>query len=189
MSSTAADESVLHGGFRLLWFSVHAQPRPFILSIIGATLFAVMAVGGTIVLGRVVDDVLTPAFEEGGVGRDAVALGAIAIVAASLLRMVGGGAAPLLRADGPAAHAGAVVPPRDRPLPHGAAALVRRAPDRASSSPTPTPTASGRRWRCNPSRSRCGVVVIIVVAMVQLALVDPVLLARRPSGCSPAWPC
>ena len=62
-------------GVRLLWLSVRAQRGPFALAVVGAALFAVMAVGGTVVLGRVTDDVLTPAFEEGGVERSAVAIG------------------------------------------------------------------------------------------------------------------
>jgi ABC-type multidrug transport system fused ATPase/permease subunit len=76
-------------GMRLLWYSVRAQRGPFALAILGAALFSVMAVGGTVVLGRITDDVLTPGFEEGGVERRAVAIGAIALVAASALRMVG----------------------------------------------------------------------------------------------------
>ena len=39
---------------------------PFALAIVGAALFSLMAVGGTVVLGRVTDDVLTPAFEAAG---------------------------------------------------------------------------------------------------------------------------
>ena len=46
-------------GARLLWYSVKAQRGPFAISIVGAALFSVMAVGGTVVLGRVTDDVLT----------------------------------------------------------------------------------------------------------------------------------
>lgn len=67
---------------------MRAQAKPFALSVAGATLFALMAVGGTIVLGRATDEVLTPAFD-GGVDRGSVAWGAAAIVAASVLRMLG----------------------------------------------------------------------------------------------------
>jgi len=82
------EERVLRRGVRLLWASMRAQARPFALSVTGATLFALMAVGGTIVLGRATDEVLTPAFD-GGVERGTVAWGAAAIVAASVLRMLG----------------------------------------------------------------------------------------------------
>ena len=148
------DDRIMRRGARLLWRSVRAQPGPFSLAVAGATLFAVMAVGGTIVLGKVTDEVLTPAFEEGGVERRAVAIGAAAIIGASLLRMVGVVLPALLRADGPAPHAGALVRAGDRPLPLRAPPVVRRPSPPASSSPTPTPTASARRWRCSRCRSR-----------------------------------
>jgi ABC-type multidrug transport system fused ATPase/permease subunit len=76
-------------GARLLWYSVKAQRGPFAISIVGAALFSVMAVGGTVVLGRVTDDVLAPAFDDGDVERRAVWIGAAALVACSALRMVG----------------------------------------------------------------------------------------------------
>ena len=175
MSSATADESVLRRGFRLLWFSVRAQPRPFILSIVGATLFAVMAVGGTIVLGRVVDDVLTPAFQEGGVGRDAVAMGAIAIVVASLLRMVG---VVLRRYFGQMAQRRMQVQwfrlVTDRYL----TVPLRWFDERPTGELLAHADADCERstMAMQPLPFSCGVVVIIVVAMVQLALVDPVLL-------------
>jgi hypothetical protein len=78
MARGATDESVTRRGVRLLWASVRAQARPFTVSVAGATLFAVMAVGGTVVLGRVTDDILTPAFQpgpDGGVGRGTIATG------------------------------------------------------------------------------------------------------------------
>jgi ATP-binding cassette subfamily B protein len=81
-------DSVTRRGLRLLWASVRAQPRPFAISVTGAFLFSVMAVGGTVVLGRVTDDVLAPAFDE-GVDRGTVLWGAAALIAASLFRMLG----------------------------------------------------------------------------------------------------
>ena len=140
-------------GVRLLWTSVRAQPKPFAVSVAGATLFGVMAVGGTVVLGRVTDHVLTPAFD-GGVASGTIAIGAAAIVGASLLRMVG---VVLRRYFGQMAQRRMQVhwfTPGHRPLPRRAAALVRRPPGRASSSPTPTPTASGPPWPCSRCRSR-----------------------------------
>jgi ABC-type multidrug transport system fused ATPase/permease subunit len=81
-------DSVTRRGVRLLWASVRAQSRPFAVSVAGAFLFSVMAVGGTVVLGRVTDDVLAPAFDD-GVERRTVVLGALALVAASVCRMLG----------------------------------------------------------------------------------------------------
>ncbi|MET0726978.1 MAG: ABC transporter ATP-binding protein [Acidimicrobiales bacterium] len=88
MANGEERQSMLRRGTSLLWSSVRAQSGPFAVSVIGAALFAVMAVGGTIVLGHVIDDVLAPAFE-GDVSHGTVAIGAVAIVVASLLRMLG----------------------------------------------------------------------------------------------------
>ena len=57
----ADDRAILRRGFSLLWASARAQRRPFAISVAGASLFAVVTVGGTIVLGRVTDRVLAPA--------------------------------------------------------------------------------------------------------------------------------
>lgn len=174
MSRGDQDERLLRRGVRLLWTSVRAQPRPFAVSITGATLFAVMAVGGTVVLGRATDKVLTPAFH-GGVSHHAVAAGAIAIVMASLLRMLG----VVLRR-----YFGQMAQRRMQML------WFRRVTDRYLSVPL--------RWfddhpagellahadaDCErstivlqPLPFSLGVIVIILVSMVQLALVDPAIM-------------
>src|SRR6188474_1127936 len=82
------DQRIMRRGARLLWYSVRAQWRPFALAIGGAALFSLMAVGGTVVLGKVTDKVLSPAFD-GGVSHRTIAIGAAALVACSALRMVG----------------------------------------------------------------------------------------------------
>jgi ATP-binding cassette, subfamily B, bacterial len=82
------DRSLLRRGAALLVTSVRTHPGPFAISVTGAAVFAFMAVGGTIVLGRVTDRVILPAFERDVTGT-AVALAVAAIVGASLLRMVG----------------------------------------------------------------------------------------------------
>jgi ABC-type multidrug transport system fused ATPase/permease subunit len=135
-----------------------------------------MAVGGTIVLGRVTDDVLTPAFEEGGVNRNNVALGAVAIVVASILRMVG----VVLRR-----YFGQMAQRRMQVL------WFQRVTDRYLAVPLawfeahPTgellahadADCERSTMAMQPLPFSLGVVVIIVVSMVQLAFVDPVLLA------------
>jgi len=82
------DRSILRRGFALLWLTIRTHPRPFAIAVAGATLFSVAAVGGTIVLGRVTDDVIIPAFEGGVPGRS-LALAATAILAAAALRSLG----------------------------------------------------------------------------------------------------
>jgi ABC-type multidrug transport system fused ATPase/permease subunit len=84
----SAPASVLRRGTRLLWQSVRTHPGPFALSVAGATVFALMAVGGTIVLGRVTDSVIVPAFGE-GVSHRAVATGALAVLAVAAARSGG----------------------------------------------------------------------------------------------------
>ncbi len=89
MARGDGEQTIMRRGARLLWYSVRAQARPFAIAIVGAALFSFMAVGGTVVLGRITDDVLTPAFDGDGVERSAVWIGALALVACSALRMVG----------------------------------------------------------------------------------------------------
>ena len=161
-------------GFALLWASVKAQPKPFAVSVSGAALFGVMAVGGTVVLGQATDRVLTPAFA-GGVSRGAVVVGATAIVAASALRMLG---VVLRRYFGQMAQRRMQVHwfrrVTDRylavPLPwfdeHPAGELLAHADadcERSTMALQPLPFS-------------LGVIVIIAVAMVQLALVDPAIM-------------
>jgi ABC-type multidrug transport system fused ATPase/permease subunit len=175
MATGEVHESVTRRGIRLLWMSVRAQPRPFIVSVSGAALFAVMAVGGTIVIGRVTDDILTPAFED-GVERRTIAIGAIAIVVASLLRMLG---VVLRRYYGQMAqrrmqvHWFRAVTDRYLGVPlrwfdaHPAGELLAHADadcERSTMVMQPLPFS-------------LGVVVIIAVSMVQLALVDLVLMS------------
>jgi ABC-type multidrug transport system fused ATPase/permease subunit len=168
------EQRLLRRGFALLWSSVRAQARPFALSVTGAALFSVMAVGGTIVLGRVTDDVLTPAFE-GGADRGSVAIGAVALIVASLLRMVG---VVLRRYFGQMAqrrmqvHWFRLVTDRYLRVPlrwfeeHPAGELLAHADadcERATIVMQPLPFS-------------LGVIVLIGVAMAQLAIVDPVLM-------------
>ncbi len=175
MARHEARDSVTRRGIRLLWMSVRTQPRPFIVSVTGAALFAVMAVGGTIVIGRVTDDILTPAFD-GGVQRSTIAIGAIAIVMASLLRMLG---VVLRRYYGQMAqrrmqmHWFRSVTDRYLSVPlrwfdaHPAGELLAHADadcERSTMVMQPLPFS-------------LGVVVIIVVSMLQLALVDLVLMS------------
>jgi ABC-type multidrug transport system fused ATPase/permease subunit len=178
MARGDTDETVLRRGVRLLWTSVRAQPKPFAVSVTGAALFAVMAVGGTIVVGRVTDDILTPAFEQGGdrLSRTTILLGAVAIVAASLLRMLG---VVLRRYFGQMAqrrmqmHWFQAVTDRYLGVPlrwfddHSAGELLAHADadcERSTIVMQPLPFS-------------LGVIVIIIVSMVQLALVDVTLMA------------
>ena len=61
--------TVLRRGIRVLWRAIRTHPAPFTVSVSGATLFATMSVGATIVLGRVTDELIVPAFETKATGQ------------------------------------------------------------------------------------------------------------------------
>jgi ABC-type multidrug transport system fused ATPase/permease subunit len=84
----AAQRSVLRRGLRIIATYVRMHPIPFAIAVAGATLYAAMTVGATVVLGRVTDSVLVPAFHE-GVGASAVTAGIAAILGVAALRALG----------------------------------------------------------------------------------------------------
>ncbi len=83
---TVVTGAIARRGARLLWRYVRACRGPFVVSIIGATIYAGAAVGMTIVLGRVTNEVIVPSFESGRVsGRTVVGAG-LALLAVGLVR-------------------------------------------------------------------------------------------------------
>jgi ABC-type multidrug transport system fused ATPase/permease subunit len=87
--TTATGGSVLRRGLRVLGRFVRLHPLPFGIAITGAVVYAGASVLGTLVLGRVTDEVLTPAFGDGGVSDSTVWTWVIAIVAVSVMRAIG----------------------------------------------------------------------------------------------------
>jgi ABC-type multidrug transport system fused ATPase/permease subunit len=168
------EDRMLRRGLQLLWTSIRATRRPFTISVTGAALFAVMAVGGTIVLGRVTDEVLAPAFE-GRPDRGAIAVGAAAIVAASLLRMAG---VVLRRYFGQMAQRRMQVLWFERVTDRYLSVPLRWLAERPAGELLAHADADCERSTIvmQPLPFSLGVVVIIIVSMVQLALVDVVLL-------------
>jgi ABC-type multidrug transport system fused ATPase/permease subunit len=75
-------------GAAVVWQAMRAHPGRFALAVGGANLYALMAVGGSVVLGRVTDEVISPGFDE-GVKGGTVAWGAAAILVVAALRAVG----------------------------------------------------------------------------------------------------
>jgi ATP-binding cassette subfamily B protein len=169
------EERIMRRGVRLLWASVRLQPRPFAVSLVGATLFAVMAVGGTIVLGKVTDHVLTPAFEGRGVKGTTIALGVAAIIGASVLRMIG---VVLRRYFGQMAQRRMQVHWFSQVTDRYLGVPLRWFDDRPAGELLAHADADSERatMAMQPLPFSLGVIVIIVVSMVQLAFVDPVLL-------------
>lgn len=77
---------IVRRGTRLLVRYVRAQPLPFLVSIVGAAIYAGAAVGTTIVLGRITNSVIVPTFETGRVSSHAVVMSGVALLCVGLLR-------------------------------------------------------------------------------------------------------
>jgi ABC-type multidrug transport system fused ATPase/permease subunit len=73
-------------GARLLTRYVKAHPVPFIISIFGAAIYAGAAVGTTIILGRITNNVIVPTFESGRPEAKAVWYTGLALLLVGLLR-------------------------------------------------------------------------------------------------------
>jgi ABC-type multidrug transport system fused ATPase/permease subunit len=86
--SVVVGHGVLRRGVRVLWRSVRLHPVPFAVALAGATLFATMSVGATIVLGRVTDELIIPGFETRATGT-AIRGAVLAILIVALLRAFG----------------------------------------------------------------------------------------------------
>ncbi len=84
----ARRSDVLSRGMRIIGSYVRTHPVPFTIAVTGASLYAAATVGSTIVLGKVTDRVIMPAFH-GGVGGGAVLAGVIAIMAVAVVRASG----------------------------------------------------------------------------------------------------
>jgi ATP-binding cassette subfamily B protein len=81
--------SVFMRGLRIIGSYIATHPLPFAIAVTGATIYAGMTVASTIVLGRITDRVLVPAFEQGGVEPETIVWGVVAIMAVGLIRAAG----------------------------------------------------------------------------------------------------
>ncbi|MGZ4695414.1 MAG: ABC transporter transmembrane domain-containing protein, partial [Acidimicrobiales bacterium] len=84
---TSSASDLFRRGVRVIARYVREEPRRFALAVTGASLYAAAAVGSTVVLGRVTQNVVLPAFS-GGVTKGTVVAGSLAILAMGLLRAV-----------------------------------------------------------------------------------------------------
>jgi ABC-type multidrug transport system fused ATPase/permease subunit len=87
--STSTEPGVFRKGLQVLALAIRTEPRSFALGTAGTVLYALATVGGSVVLGRVTDRVVLPAFEAGEVGRASLALGAAAILVVAVVRALG----------------------------------------------------------------------------------------------------
>lgn len=86
---TDPGRSLVRRGAVVIGHTLRGAPKAFSYGIGGAGLYALMTVAASIVLGRVTDEVILPAFEAGEVERGALWLGVAAIVGVALLKAVG----------------------------------------------------------------------------------------------------
>lgn len=79
---------VTRRGLTLMGRYIRGQPKPFAVSVVGATVFALSAVGTTVVLGRVTDNLIIPSFEDDGATGSALVGSVVALVCVTLLRAI-----------------------------------------------------------------------------------------------------
>ena len=80
---------MLSRGLRILGVAVREEPRIFAIAVTGSAVYALMTVGSAVVLGRITDRVILPAFAAGRLDAGALVGAAGAILAVSLLRGAG----------------------------------------------------------------------------------------------------
>ena len=68
---------------------VRMHPRPFVVAVSGSLTYALATIASSVVLARVVDDVVTPRFADGSVTSGAVIAAAVAIVAVGVVKSLG----------------------------------------------------------------------------------------------------
>ncbi|MEZ5343770.1 MAG: ABC transporter ATP-binding protein, partial [Acidimicrobiales bacterium] len=79
----------LMAGLRVVLAMVRLHPGPFVVSVIGAALFALATVLSTVVIGRVTDDVVIRTFDTGMIPAGALWKSSLAVIAVAMLRVFG----------------------------------------------------------------------------------------------------
>jgi len=171
---TAPQGRLLRRGLHVIRRQVALHPRPFVVAVLGAAIYAIGTVAQSWVLGQVVDRAVTPRFETGQLKAGVAVAAAAAIVAVGLVKTVGiitrRIAATMVHADVQATLRDGLVERYHRlPLTwhheHPAGELLSRAEgdlEAASEILSPLPFATG-------------VLTMLGAAAVWLFLADPVL--------------
>ena len=84
-----SDQVTLREGLQVLARAVRDEPRIFGIAVAGSALYGVMTGLAAVVIGRVTDEVIVPAFQQGRTTTAALALAAVAIIAVSTLKATG----------------------------------------------------------------------------------------------------
>src|SRR3954468_6220822 len=80
---------LLRRGLHVIRSEVALRPRTFVLALIGAWIFAAATVSSSYVLGRVVDDVIVPRFEDGDVASGSVLAACVALIGVAIVKAGG----------------------------------------------------------------------------------------------------
>ncbi|MGH2735150.1 MAG: ABC transporter transmembrane domain-containing protein, partial [Actinomycetota bacterium] len=83
------DRRIIRRGLGILRMSIRLQPRSFLVGLAGSALYAGMTVAEALVLGRVTDDVILPAFRRGSIGSGALLVAVAAIMGVAVLKAIG----------------------------------------------------------------------------------------------------
>ena len=86
---TAPQGRLLRRGLHVIRRQVALHPRPFVVAVLGAAIYAIGTVAQSWVLGQVVDRAVTPRFETGQLQAGVAVAAAAAIVAVGLVKTVG----------------------------------------------------------------------------------------------------
>jgi ATP-binding cassette subfamily B protein len=89
VTTSAPQGRLLRRGLRVIGRQVALHPRPFVIAVLGAMVYALGTVGQSWVLGQVVDRAVTPRFETGQLRAGVAVAAACAIVAVGLVKTVG----------------------------------------------------------------------------------------------------
>jgi ATP-binding cassette subfamily B protein len=81
--------TVFRRGLGIIWSYIRTHPVPFAIALTGSTVYAGMTVASTIVLGRITNDVLVPAFTQGHVDTITIVFAVIAVMAVGVIRAGG----------------------------------------------------------------------------------------------------
>lgn len=87
--ATKTSRNVLNRGLRILWRAIREQPRIFTVAVCGSVLFGLLVIASAYVVGAIVGRVVVPAFEQGRANAGLIALSAAALIAVSVLKVVG----------------------------------------------------------------------------------------------------
>lgn len=89
-TSTRHDDlTTTRRGVQLIRELIGLHPAPFAVAVLGAAVYAGATVGSTVVLGRLTDEVIFPAFDQGAIPDGGLTWGVLAIIAVTILRVSG----------------------------------------------------------------------------------------------------